>query len=157
MAPDVTHGDNRAEPQTSKSDPARSEQVDKSKLPFSSQFFVFAVDEFDGLEALFSLGDGRRGEGDIIAKRDMKGKQELKKFMIRGLQALDNRLYEGFDTVFHLDNENKERAFRKTRDITLLAPEGFWWTLTAFASELWMISKHSPFSASPRQALMLSL
>lgn len=109
------------------------------------------------LKHFSALAMDAAGEGDIIAKRDMKGKQELKKFMIRGLQALDNRLYEGFDTVFHLDNENKEKAFRKTRDITLLAPEGFWWTLTAFASELWMISKHSPFSASPRQALMLSL
>lgn len=49
----------------------------------------------------------------MIAKRGVKGEQELRKFMFLGLQALDDGLYEAFDIVSHPENENKERVFHQ--------------------------------------------
>lgn len=49
----------------------------------------------------------------MIAKRGVEGKQELRKFMFLGVQALDDRLYEGSNIVSHLDNKSKERVFHQ--------------------------------------------
>lgn len=43
----------------------------------------------------------------------MEGKQELEEFMLLGLHVLDDLLYEGFDTLHHLDSTDKERVFHQ--------------------------------------------
>lgn len=62
---------------------------------------------------LLNLGDGLLAEGNVVANRDVKGKQELQKFPFLSLQALNDVFYEGSDIVSHLDNKNKEKVFHQ--------------------------------------------
>lgn len=97
----ITCGDNGAKPLT---------LVHKSKSPFSSQFFVIVLRELDVLEALFSLVNGRCGEGDVIPNGGVEGEHELEEFLLLCVYILDDLLYEGFDALHHLTAQIRRRC-----------------------------------------------